>query len=169
MLSSFFFFIIIFFLFFFLKTSAFDRTWVLLFLSRRSPLLRLFGLYESRILWLFYGFFSFVLLSFFIIFFFVVLFLLNTSTCFFIFWKFLGLMKVGSSGVAMPTLSCPSGGSVAFDELQVECTIPKDDGTLASFVGFRIQHDNARGPMKGGIRYHPEVGSDYFICYIFTH
>lgn len=40
---------------------------------------------------------------------------------------------------------------------QVECTIPKDDGTLASFVGFRVQHDNARGPMKGGIRYHPEV------------
>jgi glutamate dehydrogenase (NAD(P)+) len=39
----------------------------------------------------------------------------------------------------------------------VECTIPKDDGTLASFVGFRVQHDNARGPMKGGIRYHPEV------------
>ena len=42
-------------------------------------------------------------------------------------------------------------------KLQVECTIPKDDGTLASFVGFRVQHDNARGPMKGGIRYHPEV------------
>lgn len=40
---------------------------------------------------------------------------------------------------------------------QVECTIPKDDGTLASYVGFRVQHDNARGPMKGGIRYHPEV------------
>lgn len=40
----------------------------------------------------------------------------------------------------------------------MECTIPKDDGTLASFVGFRVQHDNARGPMKGGIRYHPEVG-----------
>jgi glutamate dehydrogenase/leucine dehydrogenase len=41
--------------------------------------------------------------------------------------------------------------------LQVECTIPKDDGTLASYVGFRVQHDNARGPMKGGIRYHHEV------------
>lgn len=41
--------------------------------------------------------------------------------------------------------------------MQVECTILKDDGTLSSFVGFRIQHDNARGPMKGGIRYHPDV------------
>ena len=47
---------------------------------------------------------------------------------------------------------------------QVECTIPKDDGTLASFVGFRVQHDNARGPMKGGIRYHPEV-SDYELMF----
>lgn len=42
----------------------------------------------------------------------------------------------------------------------MECTIPKDDGTLASYVGFRVQHDNARGPMKGGIRYHPEVDPD---------
>lgn len=40
---------------------------------------------------------------------------------------------------------------------QVECTIPKDDGMLVSYVGFRVQHDNSRGPMKGGIRYHPEV------------
>lgn len=40
---------------------------------------------------------------------------------------------------------------------QVECTLPKDDGTLVSYIGFRVQHDNARGPMKGGIRYHPEV------------
>ncbi|KAG5020428.1 hypothetical protein JHK87_016283 [Glycine soja] len=38
----------------------------------------------------------------------------------------------------------------------VECTIPKEDDTLQSYVGFRVQHDNARGPMKGGIRYHPE-------------
>lgn len=43
--------------------------------------------------------------------------------------------------------------------VQVECTIPRDDGSLSSYVGFRVQHDNARGPMKGGIRYHPEVGS----------
>ncbi|KAF9609993.1 hypothetical protein IFM89_019557, partial [Coptis chinensis] len=42
----------------------------------------------------------------------------------------------------------------------VECTIPKDDSSLASFVGFKIQHDNARGPIKGGIRYHPEVDFD---------
>lgn len=49
---------------------------------------------------------------------------------------------------------------IPFREIKVECTIPKDDGTLASFIGFRVQHDNARGPMKGGIRYHPEVDPD---------
>ncbi|CAN6235791.1 unnamed protein product [Urochloa humidicola] len=49
---------------------------------------------------------------------------------------------------------------IPFREIKVECTIPMDDGTLASFVGFRVQHDNARGPMKGGIRYHPEVDPD---------
>uniref|UniRef100_K3Y9U0 glutamate dehydrogenase [NAD(P)(+)] n=1 Tax=Setaria italica TaxID=4555 RepID=K3Y9U0_SETIT len=49
---------------------------------------------------------------------------------------------------------------IPFREIKVECTIPMDDGSLSSFVGFRVQHDNARGPMKGGIRYHPEVDPD---------
>ena len=53
---------------------------------------------------------------------------------------------------------------------QVECTIPKDDGTLVSYVGFRIQHDNARGPMKGGIRYHPEVlmFCSFYLFFVFS-
>jgi glutamate dehydrogenase (NAD(P)+) len=45
-------------------------------------------------------------------------------------------------------------------EVKVECTIARDDGSTATFVGFRVQHDDARGPMKGGIRYHPEVDPD---------
>jgi len=49
---------------------------------------------------------------------------------------------------------------IPFREIKVECIMPKDDGSLASFVGFRVQHDNARGPMKGGIRYHPGVDPD---------
>ncbi|KAM1039178.1 hypothetical protein ACFX13_034491 [Malus domestica] len=49
---------------------------------------------------------------------------------------------------------------IPFREIKVECTMPKDDGSLASFIGFRVQHDNARGPMKGGIRYHPGVDPD---------
>ena len=45
-------------------------------------------------------------------------------------------------------------------EIKVECTLHKDDGTVATFVGFRVQHDNSRGPMKGGIRYDPRVDPD---------
>ncbi len=45
-------------------------------------------------------------------------------------------------------------------EVQVQVTIERDNGDLATFVGFRVQHDNSRGPMKGGLRYHPEVDLD---------
>jgi glutamate dehydrogenase (NAD(P)+) len=45
-------------------------------------------------------------------------------------------------------------------EVSVQITIERDDGSLETFVGFRIQHNNARGPMKGGIRYHPAVDID---------
>jgi glutamate dehydrogenase (NAD(P)+) len=45
-------------------------------------------------------------------------------------------------------------------EVKVECTIALDDGSTATFVGFRVQHDDSRGPMKGGIRFHPEVDPD---------
>jgi glutamate dehydrogenase (NAD(P)+) len=45
-------------------------------------------------------------------------------------------------------------------EIKVECTIGLDDGGTSTFVGYRIQHDDARGPMKGGIRYHPAVDPD---------
>ncbi|KAK6251038.1 hypothetical protein SCA6_005043 [Theobroma cacao] len=31
---------------------------------------------------------------------------------------------------------------------------------LRRYSGFRIQHGNARGPMKGGVRHHPEVDLD---------
>ena len=35
-----------------------------------------------------------------------------------------------------------------------------DDGTYRMFQGYRVQHDNSRGPYKGGIRYAPEVDLD---------
>jgi glutamate dehydrogenase (NAD(P)+) len=35
-----------------------------------------------------------------------------------------------------------------------------DSGELHSFIGYRVQHNRARGPMKGGLRYHPEVDLD---------
>jgi len=42
-------------------------------------------------------------------------------------------------------------------ELSVRVTITDDKGDLRSFKGFRVQHCSARGPYKGGIRYHPDV------------
>jgi glutamate dehydrogenase (NAD(P)+) len=49
---------------------------------------------------------------------------------------------------------------IPFREVKVECTFARDDGSVSTFVGFRVQHDNARGPMKGGLRYHPQVDPD---------
>ena len=44
----------------------------------------------------------------------------------------------------------------------VEVSIPvvMDNGEQKIFTGFRSQHNNARGPYKGGIRFHPEVNLD---------
>lgn len=39
--------------------------------------------------------------------------------------------------------------------LQKDVSITKDDGSTVSFPAFRVQYNNARGPYKGGIRYHP--------------
>ena len=44
-----------------------------------------------------------------------------------------------------------------FREIKVALPIRMDDGTIAVFVGYRVQHSGARGPGKGGIRFHPEV------------
>src|SRR5215469_13242523 len=44
--------------------------------------------------------------------------------------------------------------------LTLSLPIRMDDGTLKVFQGFRVQHNNARGPCKGGIRYHPNVSFD---------
>ena len=45
-------------------------------------------------------------------------------------------------------------------EITVEVPVEMDDGRLETLVGYRVQHNNARGPMKGGLRYHPEVNLD---------
>ena len=47
-----------------------------------------------------------------------------------------------------------------FRELRVEVPVRLDDGSLKVFLGYRIQHNGARGPAKGGIRYHPAVTVD---------
>ncbi len=45
-------------------------------------------------------------------------------------------------------------------EVRVEVPIELDSGKIGNFIGYRVQHDNARGPYKGGLRYHPAVDQD---------
>lgn len=45
-------------------------------------------------------------------------------------------------------------------EVQVQIPVEMDNGELRSLIGYRVQHNRARGPMKGGLRYHPEVDLD---------
>src|SRR6266540_6424055 len=45
-------------------------------------------------------------------------------------------------------------------QLLVSIPVKMDDGTIRVFEGFRVQHNVARGPAKGGIRYHPDVTLD---------
>jgi len=47
-----------------------------------------------------------------------------------------------------------------FREVTVEVPVRMDDGRIKVFTGYRIQHNGARGPCKGGIRYHPEADHD---------
>jgi len=48
-------------------------------------------------------------------------------------------------------------------EVLVNITIERDNGQLATYTGYRVQHNSARGPMKGGLRYHPQVDLDEVI------
>ena len=41
--------------------------------------------------------------------------------------------------------------------LHVNLPVRMDNGHIQSFEGYRVQHSTARGPAKGGIRYHPGV------------
>ncbi|MFC2030641.1 Glu/Leu/Phe/Val dehydrogenase [Chloroflexota bacterium] len=42
-------------------------------------------------------------------------------------------------------------------ELTVAVPVLMDDGQIEVFGGYRVQHSSARGPCKGGVRYHPDV------------
>jgi glutamate dehydrogenase (NAD(P)+) len=47
-----------------------------------------------------------------------------------------------------------------YRELRVQVPVRRDDGSLDVFVGYRVQHNGARGPYKGGTRYHPTADLD---------
>src|SRR3954464_10671503 len=48
----------------------------------------------------------------------------------------------------------------SYREVQVQIPVTLADGGIHCFSGFRVQHNGARGPYKGGIRFHPEVDLD---------
>jgi glutamate dehydrogenase (NAD(P)+) len=48
----------------------------------------------------------------------------------------------------------------SYRELTVQVPVRMDDGRLSVFSGYRVQHNAARGPYKGGIRYHPDAHLD---------
>jgi glutamate dehydrogenase/leucine dehydrogenase len=47
----------------------------------------------------------------------------------------------------------------------VQVRVPMDDGAVKTFQGYRVQHNNARGPYKGGLRYHETVSMDEIECF----
>src|SRR5205085_12181664 len=48
----------------------------------------------------------------------------------------------------------------SYREVLVQIPIRLDDGKIHVFSGYRVQHNGARGPYKGGVRFHPEVDLD---------
>ncbi len=45
-------------------------------------------------------------------------------------------------------------------EIQITIPVRMDNGTIKIFKGFRVQHNDSRGPCKGGIRFHPDETID---------
>ena len=45
--------------------------------------------------------------------------------------------------------------------VKVDVSIESESGELLHFIGFRVQHNKSRGPMKGGLRFHPSMDEDH--------
>src|SRR5919198_1286557 len=45
----------------------------------------------------------------------------------------------------------------SYREVQVQIPVRLTDGRIHVYAGYRVQHNGARGPYKGGVRYHPDV------------
>ena len=51
-----------------------------------------------------------------------------------------------------------------YRELSIELPLQRDDGSLSLFHGYRVQHNQSRGPFKGGLRYHRDVDLEHFVA-----
>jgi glutamate dehydrogenase (NAD(P)+) len=67
--------------------------------------------------------------------------------------------RVGLDDATRTVLSSPRR------EVAVQVKVPRDDGTLDVFPGWRVQYNGARGPFKGGLRFHPDASLDEFRCF----
>jgi glutamate dehydrogenase (NAD(P)+) len=47
-----------------------------------------------------------------------------------------------------------------YREIRVQLPVRRDDGSVDTFYGYRVQHNGARGPYKGGVRFHPTADLD---------
>jgi glutamate dehydrogenase (NAD(P)+) len=50
--------------------------------------------------------------------------------------------------------------TTTYREISVQVPVPREDGGYHVVRGYRVQHNGARGPYKGGIRYHPAADLD---------
>ena len=50
----------------------------------------------------------------------------------------------------------------SYCEARFELPLRREDGSLARFHAYRVQHDRSRGPFKGGLRFHEDVSMDEF-------
>jgi glutamate dehydrogenase (NAD(P)+) len=50
--------------------------------------------------------------------------------------------------------------SMTTNEIVINFPVRMDDGRIEMFTGYRVQHNNALGPFKGGLRFHPQVDLD---------
>ncbi len=48
----------------------------------------------------------------------------------------------------------------SYREVQVQIPLRQADGVIHVYSGYRVQHNGARGPYKGGMRYHPDIALD---------
>ncbi|TET76740.1 MAG: glutamate dehydrogenase, partial [Candidatus Cloacimonadota bacterium] len=50
--------------------------------------------------------------------------------------------------------------SMTTNEILVNFPVKMENGKVKMFTGYRVQHNNALGPYKGGLRFHPAVDLD---------
>lgn len=72
------------------------------------------------------------------------------------------MLSVLSEAATLLGLSYNDYATMCYPERELKVSIPvrMDDNTIKIFEGYRVQHSSARGPYKGGIRYHQDVNID---------